>query len=35
MATIDKELVIGKIGVLNKDELNVVNQKLIAVFQLL
>ena len=35
MATIDKELVIGKIGVLNKNELNVVNQKLIAVFQLL
>ena len=35
IATIDKDLVIGKIGVLNKIELNAVNQKLIAVFQLL
>jgi len=34
MATIDKTLVIGKIGVLNKIELNAVNQKLKDILQL-
>ena len=34
MATIDKDLVLGKIGVLNKIELNAVNQKLKDILQL-
>ena len=33
-ATIDKELIIGKIGALNKEEMNSVNLKLKEVFQL-
>ncbi|MES1222767.1 MAG: type II toxin-antitoxin system PemK/MazF family toxin [Bacteroidota bacterium] len=34
LATIDKELIIGKIGELNTQEMLVVNQKLKEVFQL-
>ena len=34
LATIDKELIIGKIGMLNKEETETVNQKLREVFQL-
>jgi mRNA interferase MazF len=34
LATLDKELVIGKIGVVNKAELTAVNQKLKEVLQL-
>ncbi len=34
LATIDKELIIGKIGELNANELSLVNQKLNEVFQL-
>jgi mRNA interferase MazF len=34
LATIDKELILGKIGSLSKDELDAVNQKLKEVLQL-
>ena len=34
LATIDMELIFGKIGILNEDELNLVNQKLKEVLQL-
>jgi mRNA interferase MazF len=34
LATIDKELIFGKIGILSKEEINLVNQKLKEVLQL-
>ncbi len=34
LSTIDKELIIGKIGVLNEAEKKIVNQKLKEIFQL-
>ena len=34
LATIDKELIIGKIGTLDKQEKSIINQKLKEIFQL-